>query len=367
MDIDNLRRQYEKMSFEDLVYVKDNAVLGDDARLILDKILKNKEAERFIGKNLEDRAKQLFETSPLVLELREYAEAENRRLEEDAKENWFYTLDGQCQDGPVSLNAMRGLILSGKIDKKTLVWCPKLDEWSIASVVDELYPKEVSTPAVTVIPPSIPGKILGMGTGWFVTPEVIVTNHHVIEGGGNYSVIVNGNQEITAKPIAIDRVNDLAILRLNTKVDTVELFPLSPTTEKQGSRVFTMGFPHADVLGQKSKLTDGLISAITGIEDDHRFYQISVPLQAGNSGGPLVNLKGGVVGIVTAKLSAVTIYNSTGDLPENVNYAVKTAYLKILLDSENIPYLESNSSSESSISMISERYSNSVSIVLVRS
>ncbi len=367
MDTDSLRRQYEKMSFEDLVFVKENAVLPDDARIVLDKILKKKEAEQFVGKNLEDRARELFDASPLVLELRQYAEEERIRLEEEKRENWFYTLDGQSQEGPVSLNTMRERISAGKIDKNTLVWCPKLDEWSKAGSIEDLYKKKKESSTATIKPPSIPGKILGTGTGWFVTHDVIVTNYHVIEGGNNYSAIVNGNQEVTASPVAIDRVNDLAILKLNSRFDNIAPFPLSSITEKQGARVFTMGFPHADVLGQKSKLTDGLVSAITGIEDDHRFYQISVPLQSGNSGGPLVNLRGGVVGIVTAKLSAVTIYNATGDLPENVNYAVKTAYLKILLDSEGISYNESKDPDGISIEDLSEKYSSSVSMVLVRS
>lgn len=365
-DLEKLQRQYEDMSFNDLVRVRDNAVLSSDVRKVLDNVLKAKEADRFFGKGLEERARELFEASPLVKELRQFAEEEALRIEEEKRENWFYTLDGQSQEGPVSLGMIRNLIQSGKIHKNTLVWFPRLYEWSKAHSIELLFPKQKAPPSVKEGPPSIPGKIIGTGTGWFVAPEIVVTNYHVIEGGRNFSLALRNGVEINAQLNSIDRVNDIAILRVTKRIESPKYLPLSSKTEKQGARVFTLGFPHVDVLGQKSKLTDGLVSSITGLEDDHRFYQISVPLQAGNSGGPLINLRGGVVGIVTAKLSAVTMYNATGDLPENVNYAVKTAYLKILLDSEGIQYKEENEKESSPIEALSELYSDSVAMVLVR-
>jgi len=79
---------------------------------------------------------------------------------------------------------------------------------------------------------------------------------------------------------------------------------------------------------------DGIVSSLSGIMDDPRVYQISVPLQSGNSGGPLLNLKGEVVGITTSKLNAAKVFQWTGDLPENVNYAIKIPYLSMLLDAE---------------------------------
>lgn len=365
-DLEKLRRQYEDMSFNELVRVRDNAVLSSDVRGVLEKVLKAKEADRFFGKGLEEKAKELFEASPLVKELRQFAEEEAQRVEDEKRENWFYTLDGQSQEGPISLNTIRNLIQSRRIHKNTLVWYPRLDEWSKAHSVELLFPKQKASPPIKETPPSIPGKIVGTGTGWFVAPGIVVTNYHVIESGCNFSVALRNGTEITARPISIDRVNDIAILCATKRIESPKYLPLSSKTEKQGARVFTLGFPHADVLGQKSKLTDGLVSSITGLGDDHRFYQISVPLQAGNSGGPLINLMGGVVGIVTAKLSAVTIYNATGDLPENVNYAVKTAYLKILLDSEDIQYEEENAKESIGIETLSELYSKSVAMVLVR-
>lgn len=107
--------------------------------------------------------------------------------------------------------------------------------------------------------------------------------------------------------------------------------PIAQEPAALGAHVFTIGFPHPDVLGTQAKLTDGLISASTGIGNDPRLFQISVPVQAGNSGGPLLNSNGEVVGIVSAKLNSLALLSATGDLPQNVNYAIKSAYLQSLL------------------------------------
>jgi S1-C subfamily serine protease len=109
--------------------------------------------------------------------------------------------------------------------------------------------------------------------------------------------------------------------------------PIANVSARTGSKVFTIGYPHPDVMGEKPKLTEGIVNALSGYMDDPRILQISVPVQAGNSGGPLLNMNGEVVGIVTAKLSAVKMFNWTGDLPQNVNYAIKASYITALLKS----------------------------------
>jgi S1-C subfamily serine protease len=98
-----------------------------------------------------------------------------------------------------------------------------------------------------------------------------------------------------------------------------------------GDPVFTLGFPHTDLMGKSMKLSDGIVNSLTGYRDDPRTLQISVPVQSGNSGGPLINAQGEVVGIVAAKLAAAEVFRWTGDMPQNVNYAIKTGYLSLLL------------------------------------
>ena len=94
-----------------------------------------------------------------------------------------------------------------------------------------------------------------------------------------------------------------------------------------------MGFPNPALQGTSPKLTKGEISSLAGIQDDPRYFQISVPIQPGNSGGALVDAAGNVIGLVTSKLSARAALATSGMLPENVNYAIKSTYLLGLLES----------------------------------
>jgi S1-C subfamily serine protease len=100
-----------------------------------------------------------------------------------------------------------------------------------------------------------------------------------------------------------------------------------------GQGVFTIGFPNPDVQGLSPKLTKGEVRSLAGLQDDPRMYQISAPVQPGNSGGCLVDDAGNVVGIISSKLDTVAMAKATGDVPQNVNYALKISYAKLLLDS----------------------------------
>ena len=110
-------------------------------------------------------------------------------------------------------------------------------------------------------------------------------------------------------------------------------YVFSSTIKDVGTQVFALGYPMADVMGSEIKFTDGKISSKTGMQGDITVYQISVPIQPGNSGGPLFDSKGNLVGITSSALNK-EYFNS-----ENVNYAIKSTYLKNLIDvmPETIP------------------------------
>ncbi len=95
----------------------------------------------------------------------------------------------------------------------------------------------------------------------------------------------------------------------------------------------TVGFPNTDLQGFAPKLAKGEIAALFGAQDDPRYFQISVPVQPGNSGGPLVDEQGNVVGLIAAKLDAATTLTASGALPENVNYAIKSSFILSFLES----------------------------------
>ena len=83
-------------------------------------------------------------------------------------------------------------------------------------------------------------------------------------------------------------------------------------------------------MGSTPKYSEGVINAMTGFKDDPAYFQVSLPIQPGNSGGPLFNERGEVIGITTATLSSIAI-ESMGAIPQNVNYSVKSSFLKNLL------------------------------------
>ena len=85
----------------------------------------------------------------------------------------------------------------------------------------------------------------------------------------------------------------------------------------------TYGFPLAGMLASGPTLTTGDVSALAGLADNRMHFQISAPVQPGNSGGPLLDLAGNVVGIITSKLNAQRVAQRIGDIPQNVNFAVK--------------------------------------------
>jgi S1-C subfamily serine protease len=99
---------------------------------------------------------------------------------------------------------------------------------------------------------------------------------------------------------------------------------------RMGDKVFTIGYPHISKMGLNPKYTEGVISAVTGIKDNPTVFQTTVPIQPGNSGGPLFNEKGEVVGLTTASLSLLAI-ESMGAIPQSVNYAVKSSFIKNIL------------------------------------
>ena len=170
----------------------------------------------------------------------------------------------------------------------------------------------------------------GSGTGFFVTEDgYILTNFHVVDGFSSFMVKTKKGQ-FPARVVRSDPTNDLALLKV---FGTFPALPIVSSAEARlGDPVFTIGFPNVDVQGVEPKLTRGDINSLAGIKDDARHFQISVPVQPGNSGGPLVAANGNVVGIVTMRLGDWRTLRLTGALPQNVNYAVKSSVAQTFLN-----------------------------------
>lgn len=205
--------------------------------------------------------------------------------------------------------------------------------------VAELTVKEVLDPR-NILPEYLPSSETasnewsGNGSGFFLNPQgYIATNYHVVDGTTALQVNFTRNGESLSYPatvVATDPQNDLAIIKIDDssfKGNVALPYGLMTRTKDTGSEVFAMGYPMADVMGSEVKFTDGKISSKSGLGGDSRVYQISVPIQPGNSGGPLFDLGGNVVGITSSGL------NRDYFKSENVNYAIKASYLKNLMES----------------------------------
>jgi uncharacterized protein len=167
------------------------------------------------------------------------------------------------------------------------------------------------------------------GTGFFVTDDgYLITNFHVVNGATT-CMVKTRQGKFPARVVKSDEKNDLALLKV---IGNFSALPVANSgAARLGDAVFTIGFPNMDVQGIEPKLTRGDINSLAGIKDDPRHFQISVPVQPGNSGGPLVDTAGNVVGVVTMRLGDWRTLKLTGALPQNVNYAVKSSHVRDLV------------------------------------
>ena len=189
------------------------------------------------------------------------------------------------------------------------------------------------SPQSTVPQPPVKQQVVSGGTGFlFSTKDYIITNWHVVKGAGSIEVKFPDGEVIKAKVLVKDSQNDIAVLKLSQPPSTQipELNFGDSSKVRPGDKVFTIGYPASSILGKNQKITDGIVSSITGVEDDPTMFQITVPIQPGNSGGPLFNESGEVIGITTASLSLNAI-RSLGAVPQNVNYAIKSSFVNNLL------------------------------------
>jgi hypothetical protein len=174
------------------------------------------------------------------------------------------------------------------------------------------------------------GPTTSTGTAFAVVDgQTYATNYHVVEGARTICLRNAQGTLVPAAVLAVDKADDLALLRSELRSPPL---PLASATEIQrGMSVLTIGYPHPTVMGLESKVTDGIVNSLTGIRGDQRRFQISTPIQPGNSGGPLLSDRGNVLGVVVSKLG-MRFAEVSGDLPNNVGYAIHAARLRALTE-----------------------------------
>jgi S1-C subfamily serine protease len=203
---------------------------------------------------------------------------------------------------------------------------------------------------------------ISTGTGFFISNDgYVLTNSHVIEDSSNISIILNG-KSVSASLIDHDSSNDIALLKVDKSVEGLSIELKKKT--KQGTEIAVLGYPNIGLQGNEQKATFGFINANSGIQGDTRYFQISSPIQPGNSGSPMVNEKGVVIGIASASLNQTAAIKSTGTLAQNVNYAVKIAYALPMLINHGVEYIEPTGQKPLEKTKLIESISNSVVLVV---
>lgn len=165
------------------------------------------------------------------------------------------------------------------------------------------------------------------GSAFALQEGYIVTNYHVIDGARTISVqgakTVFG-ESITAQVVATDKENDIAILKLKNYVPSTELpYAIKTFMSDVGEDIWVLGYPLTSTMGDEIKLTTGVISARSGYEGNVSMYQISAPAQPGNSGGPVFDKEGNLIGIICSQHAGA----------ENATYAIKASCLRNLVES----------------------------------
>jgi S1-C subfamily serine protease len=176
------------------------------------------------------------------------------------------------------------------------------------------------------------------GTGFVVSASGhILTNNHVADGCSDLKGSLGGQPPTALRVVSRDETNDLAVLQ--GPAETFKNFvKIRDRAIHSGDSVVVIGYPYHGLLSSDFTVTTGIVSSLSGMRNDTRELQISAAVQPGNSGGPLLDMTGLIVGIVTAKLDVFRVARATGTIPENINFAIKTGAIRDFLDNSVVPY-----------------------------
>ncbi len=221
------------------------------------------------------------------------------------------------------------------------------------------------------IPPagSGPRTTVSIGTGWPIASGHVITNNHVVSGSRQIVLIDRAGNEIQAWPILLDEMNDIAFLEVSDCTQLPPALPLARVPAATGAEVFTIGFPKPESMKTSPRHSSGIISDILGLNDDPNTYQTTVSIQPGNSGGPLLNMQGEVVGVVSAMLAIQDMTQGSLTLLPNSSCARKIRCVTELYN--HLPPVKNRIKTlppgSGTLEVLSKRVRNSVLIVVAQS
>jgi S1-C subfamily serine protease len=207
-----------------------------------------------------------------------------------------------------------------------------------------------------------------VGTGWPTLAGYVVTSNHVVAGSNDLVVISRLGEQFPAQLVLGDQVKDIAILEVSDPRKLPPALPLAKEKARLGTIVFTIGFPRVYFMGRSPKLFTGVISSVNGLYDDPASYQTTVPIQPGNSGGPLLNMNGEVVGLVTSMLGLRDKEDGNIQMLQNASCVLKIGTVEKLLPMlpKRDPAIEVLPRGSGSLEALAERVEGSILIVVAK-
>ena len=250
--------------------------------------------------------------------LRRLSEAGGRKIEYKYVTNNLFVLSGEVGDRKFYTAVVRSGTLSQGI---SVSWTPAEDKIGrivsafLASVIKFPVAGDVGEP--NAVPQASPPSI-STGSGFSISADgVIVTNAHVVDGCGSIEVKGFG----AAKPITLDSGRDLAVIGLD-KPQSIGEAKIQTAALHLGEAVVALGYPLSDVMGNALTINPGVVSSLSGLGGDSATFTVSANVQPGNSGGPILNMRGEVVGVAQAKLDEVALLKAEGTTGGSIGFAI---------------------------------------------
>lgn len=193
--------------------------------------------------------------------------------------------------------------------------------------------------------PQAQPSVKSTASAFFVNGKgIAVTNQHVVNRCANPQARLRSGELAPVSVLATDRQNDLALVKVTTHNQDFAQLRLGLPAVRQGEQVVVYGYPLSDALASQGVFSTGAVSALAGLFDNTRELQISAPIQPGNSGGPLLDQSGNVIGMVSSVLDAVKAAKETGIMPQNVNFAIKASMISGFLEANSVDFSTKTSS-----------------------